>query len=399
MRILYLTPRPCWPLLSGGRLRDYHLARTLAARADLVYLGLSDPGSPFTDEAVPGLPRYVLAPKDGSYSAAKILAGIAGSTPLPLLNCDSRAAESFLRKLFTSQTFDSVQIEGVHMRRYLPLLKGLAPGIPVLCDWHDIHSEQMSRFSQSGVSMPKRWYAARTARKLAGHEDLLLAECPLHAACSQVDREKLLRRHSEAKIHIVENGVDVPFYDSPREPSAGSSSIVFVGNMSYHANTDAVTYFAQSIWPLIRRDAPELRFTIVGSNPTSEVRQLAQLPGIEVTGTVDDVRTYYRQAAAVAVPLRAGTGTRLKILEAMAAGVPVVSTAIGAEGLEAPDGNVILIADSPERFAASILSLARDPVRRDRMAAAARVWVERFDWSHIGARLYALHQSLASKPR
>jgi glycosyltransferase involved in cell wall biosynthesis len=398
MRILYLTPRPCWPLLSGGRLRDYHLARTLASRAELVYLGLSDPGSQLTDKSVPGISRYVLAPKDGSYSASKILAGIAGSTPLPLLNCDSRAAESFLRQLFASGAFDSIQIEGVHMRRYLPLLKSLAPGVPVLCDWHDIHSEQMGRFSQSGVSLPKRWYAARTARKLAWHEDLLLSECPLHAACSQVDREKLLLRHPQAKIHIVENGVDVPFYDSPREPSV-SSSIVFVGNMSYHANTDAVTYFAQSIWPLIRRDAPELSFTIVGSNPTSEVRQLAQLPGIEVTGTVDDVRAYYRQAAAVAVPLRAGTGTRLKILEAMAAGVPVVSTAIGAEGLEASDGGVILIADSPERFAASILSLARDPVRRDRMAAAARMWVERYDWSHIGARLFSLHQFLASKPR
>ncbi|HVF91170.1 MAG TPA: glycosyltransferase, partial [Blastocatellia bacterium] len=176
--------------------------------------------------------------------------------------------------------------------------------------------------------------------------------------------------------------------------------VVFVGSMDYHANVDAAVCFAREAWPALRERNPELVFTIVGRNPAPEVRALARIPGVEVTGTVGDVRPYYRDALAEVVPLRIGGGSRLKILEAMAAGVPVVSTRLGAEGLAVIDDRNILLADSAEGQRRAILSLFEDRALWQRLAHEGRVLVRsRYDWSAIGASLLETHARLASRAR
>jgi glycosyltransferase involved in cell wall biosynthesis len=214
--------------------------------------------------------------------------------------------------------------------------------------------------------------------------------------------DKLLRRAPEARIAVVENGVDVAFH-SDREiedawrrasgkPGDTHRDLLFVGSMDYHANIDAAVRFARETWRPLRERLPDLRFVIVGRNPAPEVQALASIPGVVVTGTVDDVRPYYRGAVAEVVPLRVGSGTRLKILEAMAAGVPVVSTSLGAEGLDVTDGRDILLAETPEAMLEAVQSLANSAERRREIAAAGRELARtRYDWPILGAKLFEIH--------
>jgi polysaccharide biosynthesis protein PslH len=177
--------------------------------------------------------------------------------------------------------------------------------------------------------------------------------------------------------------------------------LVFLGRMDYHANIDAALYFAKKIWPLIRERRPDLRFVIVGAHPAKEILALRDVAGVSVTGTVDDVRPYYRSALAAVVPLRVGGGTRLKVLEAMAAGTPVISTTLGAEGLAVTNGKDILLADSPEAIADAVTSLeANNPAWQDLVTNARNLVRAHYDWPVIGdvlLRLYAEQVAIGAR--
>jgi glycosyltransferase involved in cell wall biosynthesis len=182
-------------------------------------------------------------------------------------------------------------------------------------------------------------------------------------------------------------------------PDVPGNTLLFVGSMDYHANADAVTFFAQNAWPAISKKFPSLKFVIVGRSPGREVRMLAS-DKIQVTGTVDDVRPFYANALAVIVPLRVGGGTRLKILEAMAAGVPVISTTIGAEGILAQHGREIFLADSTEQTIDALELLVRDPALWRSMAEAGRLLATKhYDWASIGDRLYNVYSELIASRR
>src|SRR6185295_3760893 len=162
----------------------------------------------------------------------------------------------------------------------------------------------------------------------------------------------------------IPNGVDVQYFGAQElDCSSPRTSLVFAGSMDYSANVDAVVWFVNHIWPALRQEHPALSFAIVGRDPTTEVRALAG-DRVTVTGTVPDVRPYYASALAAVVPLRIGSGTRLKILEAMAAGIPVISTRLGAEGLDLEDGTHLLLADSADDMIAAV----------GRLAASSELW-------------------------
>ena len=164
-----------------------------------------------------------------------------------------------------------------------------------------------------------------------------------------------------------------------------------MGRMDYHANIDAAVYFVKTTWPLIHARRPELRLVIVGAQPPEQVRALAS-DSVVVTGTVEDVRPYYHSALISVVPLRVGGGTRLKVLEAMAAGTPVVSTTLGAEGLAVTHGKDILIADTPEAMAEAVVTMQPDSSQRQELVGNARRLVQTlYDWNVVGEILLRLH--------
>jgi glycosyltransferase involved in cell wall biosynthesis len=361
--------------------------------------------------------------RNRSYTLAKIVRGAFGRTPLPLLNYTTTAMKHSLARVLSEGEFDVVQIESIHLLAYLPTIR-LAKSRPlVILDWHNIESDLLQQYSERTGGTLRRVYARRTSRQLSRFERLAMKEFDAHIVVSENDRARLLDYSRDVRIFVIENGVDTDYYSDKRIDAAYAdwlceqtetaasvpaqdaellnasavvrSRVVFVASMDYHANSDAAVSFAREVWPGIHQRRPDLAFTIVGRNPSPEVRQLAMLPGVEITGTVDDVRPYYREALAAVIPLRVGGGSRLKILEAMAAGVPIISTTLGAEGLDVHNDQDILIADTNKELSEAIISLTNDSERRNRLSVGGRALVSaRYDWSTLGESLLEIYQGL-----
>jgi glycosyltransferase involved in cell wall biosynthesis len=408
MKLLYFAPHQAWPLNTGARLRDYHLARQLAAQTSLTFVEMRGAGD--EHHAPPegsGFASLVTLNKDRMYTPSKIVRGLAGPVPVTVLNCWSPPAASQLADVLRSRQFDTAQVEGVHLMEYLPIIRE-GPGFPaIVVDWHNIESEMMWRYAKTTGNWAKKITAKRTAKLIEHADNRLLEACVTHTVTSNRERKKLLERCPTANIHVLPNGVDAGHF-SPKEISEAcsrsgqrnsKSTILFVGSMDYHANVDAVTMFSRTAWPAIARNHPELHFTIVGRDPAPEVRALAS-DRIHVTGTVDDVRPYYAAAVAAVVPLRSGSGTRLKILEAMAAGVPVVSTRLGAEGIETDPSVHLLLAEDGREIVEAVYRIVSSVETRVRLSQAARTLVCKvYDWSVIGKHLRELHEKIAvSRP-
>ena len=418
-------------------MRNYHLARQLARDTRISLLAFSDNDTPATqdqshvstdEQSAPtavsaGLnsaePSTVaperfyegttVVARDRSYTLGKIVRGALGQTPLPLLNYTTTAMKQSLERLLSEGEFDVVQIESIHLLAYLPIIRAARSRPLVILDWHNIESDLLLQYSGRAGGTLRRAYARRTARQLNRLERLSLKEFDAHVVVSENDRARLLDYSTDAPIFVIENGVDTDYYSDKRIESAYAAwlaqqnetgptvrnRVVFVASMDYHANSDAALNFAREVWPAVYEQRPDLMFTIVGRNPPAEVRQLAMLPGIEVTGTVDDVRPYYREALAAVIPLRVGGGSRLKILEAMAAGVPVVSKTLGAEGLDVENEQNIMIANANQELSEAIIVLADDSERRNILSLGGRALVSaRYDWSSLGDSLFKIYQSL-----
>jgi len=392
VRILFLSPRQCWPASSGARLREYHFLRALGRHADLTYLYFQDRDTPpLTRVDLPFCRGVSGVTKPDRYGPANILLGVAGRWPLPVLNYWSSEMRDAVGRASASQSYDVFHLDSIHMTRYSRFVGGSSP--KVIYNWHNIESEAMRRYAAVASNSGKRWYAAYTAGKLAALESEILRSAFAHVVCSERERAQLLRTAPAARIEVVENGVDTEYFTGAAGPA--SNKIVFVGAMDYFPNVEAITSFATRIWPQVQNKIPDMRLDVVGANPTPAVRRLGEMTGISITGTVPDVRPYYRDSLAAIVPLRTGGGTRLKILEAMAAGVPVISTPLGAEGLGVTAGQDILIADPDSRdgWVEHILELSRRPLRREQLAGAARRLVlNRYDWKILGDKLSRLYE-------
>ena len=380
---------------SGSRLRNVHLATALAQRCPVTLLQVLQPGDQSENPPeTASFDEMLVARKSKSYTPGKIFKGVLGPLPVTVVNYESEDVAQCLRAALQRNTFDVVQMETSNLFSYLHIVRS-APGSPsVLLDWHNIDSELMFRYASEAKSFAKRVVAKRTADLLVKLETRLLQVCDAHTVVSERDKAELLKRNPAAKISVVPNGVDSSKFACP-ETSSLRSNLLFVGSMDYHANVDAVMWFTREVWPALSQRFPDLEFTIAGRSPGKEIQMLAS-EKIHVTGTVDDVRPYYAQAFAVIVPLRIGSGTRLKILEAMSMGVPVISTSLGAEGIAVTDTKDILLADSEQAIEESVGCLLTDRALALRLAGAARKLVtDHYDWARVGDLLFNAHCELA----
>ena len=397
MHVLQIAPQICWPLDTGARLRNYHLARVLSDRARVSLLAFAEVDQP-TAELEKIYERVMTVPREKAYSLTKVLRGALGRTPLPLLNYTTEEMKQALARLLDENVFDVVQIESIHLLNYLPVIRAAREAPFVVCDWHNIESDLMQQYSDRERNSARKMYARKTARVMKDAERQALADFDAHVVVSEADAQRLRTIDAKASIVVIENGVEAAHFSAGK--STTRNRVLFVGSMDYHANIDGAIEFARRVWPLVRSQKPEFVFTIVGRNPTPAVRQLASISGVEVTGSVADVWPYYREAIAAVVPLNVGGGSRLKILEAMAAGVPVVSTVRGAEGLAVKRDNNILLVDRLEQFADAVIRVADDAHLRARLIAGGRKLVaERYDWATVAAPLFNHYQQLLSRAK
>ena len=390
MKILFLSPRQPLPARSGAKLREYHFLRALGNAGEVTYLYFADAGAEsLTKRDLPFCRDVVSVAKPPAYGLSKSAAGLLGRWPLPVLNYTSAPMSAAVSAAVNGADFDFIHLDSIHMIRYAVAASERKPRMKAVYNWHNIESEAMQRFAATSPSAAKRWYAAQTAQKLARLEREILGSAFAHIVCSERERAQLTVIDARARVVTVENGVDSSYFAGDGEPAA-TSRIVFVGTMDYFPNSDGAIFFAREIWPRVREKMRDAELTIVGANPGPDVLALGDLPGIRVTGMVPDVRPYYRGALAAVVPLRTGGGTRLKILEAMAAGVPVVSTPLGAEGLDLEHGENLLLAGAgdADAWVGMLTRLSESRQLRERLRNASLQLVRgRYDWDVVGAKL------------
>ncbi len=393
MKILWLNAGLLLPLDKGGKLRTWHLMRHLAQRHDITYLSFSDPGEQAQERE--GMrevaARLVTIPRQdpGKGTAAFYVdAGRYVIDTVPYAVAKYRAGEyqAALARLLNESRFDALVCD------FLPPAVNLPQRLPcpAILFTHNVEAEIWRRHAENATNPLSRLLLGQQWRRMLRFERDALSRFDLVLAVSDADRQTFARLYPGAlkrPAHVVQTGVDTAFF-APMSAAGRErpAHLVFTGSMDWLPNEDGMVYFVRDILPRIRQAEPDTTLSIIGRAPTPAVRRLAEQPGIEVTGRVDDVRPHIAAGSVYVVPLRIGGGTRLKIFEAMAMGKAVVSTTVGAEGLPVTHGADVLIADEPARFAQAVVHMIRDVEARRRIEAAARrLVVERYDWSAVAA--------------
>ena len=415
LRLLYVLPMPASPPLGGAQARLHGLMSNLALRHRVTAVALVD-----ADADLEATRRAMAA-----YCADVVLVpnpngqGRAVKRRLQLRSLVSRrsfehhyfavpALQAALDRVLRREKFDLVDLEftylgHLHLRQSPP---GMPPP-PLVLGTHEIGSDLVRQVARSRVSLGRRLYAALNWRKLQRDERELFRAADGISVCSVADQERLLEHVPGARTVVVPNAADVDHYrPRPDDPPPDGRTVVFFGLLSTFPNIDGVLHFLRDIWPRVVAQRPGTRCRILGARPPESIRRLAG-PGVEIAGFVEDLRPHLASAAALVVPLRVGGGTRLKIVEGMAMGKAIVSTSLGAEGIEAAPERDILIADDPERFAASVVRLLDHPDLAARLGRSARqLAVERYSWRAAASRLeqffgeiVAASAAVAERPR
>ena len=394
--LLLLTPQFPYPPHQGTTLRNYNLIAGLARHHEVHLLSFGDPaasrGTPLDD-----LCRTVQVLPPPERSTLQRVQGLAFSRlPDMAQRLPSAAFQDALDGTLAREDPDVVEVEGIELAQYLFQVanrRGSARRPLLVFDDHNAEYVLQQRAFETDIRQPRRWIGAAYSfvqwQRLKGYERRACHAADRVVAVSDTDAAAIRRLDAGLDPVVVPNGVDIHFYaaDVPAlEDGAGPGplDLVFTAKMDFRPNVDAVLWFAQAALPLIRKQSPGTRFWVVGKDPHPRLAPLAADPGIVVTGWVEDVRPYIAGAALYVIPLRIGGGTRLKVLEAMAMGKPIVSTALGCEGFEVEPGQELAIADTPDEFATTVLALLQDPDRRERMGRDARQYARsRYDWRMI----------------
>ena len=299
-----------------------------------------------------------------------------------------------IRKLTSAKDFDIVQIEHAHMALYL---EALAPdqSPKSLLMFHNFTSQQYKRVSHVEKRWSKKIRSKFNSIAMGYWEPRYAERFDYSTTVSEEDRQLLLNENSRLQVEVIPNGVDVQKYQ-PLSSESISPSLLFLGNMGYPPNIDAALYFCKEIFHLIRQEDKKAELWIVGRDPSPEILELDN-DNVHITGRVDDVIPYYKKTSVCVVPLRAGGGTRLKILEAMALGRPVISTRIGCEGLDVIDNENIIIADTPAQFAQKTTQVLHDHELYEHLSKNGRKLVEtRYSWDPITDKLMALYEKMTT---
>jgi polysaccharide biosynthesis protein PslH len=388
MRVLIIDEEVPYPLNSGKRLRTFHLLAPLAARHEITFVCRRHEGSDSQSLDSFGIRTVVvnhpIRKKTGPIFYAALFHNLFSKYPYTVSSHRSPLLTDAIETLHREKPFDLVHCEWTPYAVNL----GRLWQIPSVVDAHNVESMIWKRNYEIEEHPLRKAFFRLQWQKMLRYERLTLPRFSRAIAVSAPDRAVMSGWVEPGRIDIVDNGVDTEYF-KPSGVRPTPHSMVFTGSLDWRPNVDAMLYFLESIWPIIRGSYPEATIAIVGRNPMDALREKSVgLPGVDLVGTVDDVRPYMARAEVVVVPLRVGGGSRLKILEAMAMEKAVVSSGVGAEGLEVADGENILMADSPTAFATAVGRLFEERELRQRLEAAGRKLAQRrYEWSSLSRKL------------
>ncbi len=406
MRVLKITDSFPYPPDTGGKIRVWHLLKEVAQHHEVTLLSLLDSADElrFLPEMQQQCDIHVeTVIKQRNRSKVKVLRNLSkailkGQPPQNGVNFYDEMARK-VQDVTSDQFFDIIDIETSAMASYVEFVKNSCTQELKSCarsmrfiSLQDVGASQYKRILKLQSDLFSRFWIWVNWIFLRFWEPMYMArrfdKC---IVVSSLDKNLLYKANSLLDLAVVPNGVDVTQYKTLSDPFE-SNVILFVGLMDYEPNVDAVLFFYHEILPLIKSKIPDVHFLVVGKHPVADVRALASDPIVEVTGYVESVLPYYQRACLSVVPLRAGGGTRLKVLESLALGRPVVSTSIGCEGLRVKHNENIRVADTPADFSDEVVGLLRNPALRRHLAHRGRELVEaEYDWRAIAARLLSLY--------
>jgi sugar transferase (PEP-CTERM/EpsH1 system associated) len=398
MRFLMITNTLPYPPIAGHPIRNINLLRRIAKdhQVWLLVMVTKDEAQAELGPLADFCEEVVLIPTDDPGALARpmqALQFLLEGTPPELRLYETKEMIAALRNLMQRVDFDVIQFEDSYMAHYQEYLPANWQGKKILT-FIDIAYRQYDRIYRIEKKMLRKLRLWVYSRMMYNWEPQYAGYFDLNVTMSEIDCDLLLSRNNNLNITAVPNGVDTHENQPLPMPIDGSKKLIYVGNMSYRPNVDAVIFFCEEILPLIRAEIPEAELWIVGKSPLPEVEALAN-DFVHITGRVKDVRPYYEESSVCVIPLRAGGGTRLKILESMALGRPIVSTSIGSEGIAVIDGENILIGDDPQTFARQTVLLLQDEEKSQAIRNQARQFVvDHYDWDAITARLLDAFEGL-----
>lgn len=396
MKILFLSPTVPYPLTDGGRIRVYNLLKQIAQDNDVTLLALET--QPTDSESIShiqqlGINTHLVKnlhtlPR---ISLSTLLAAFLKKQPITVARYNVPAYRERIHELLELADFDLVHYEMFHIAQFhtetdLPCVLSLQNVDSAI--WHRLTDETTNLFYKFAYWTQRNAFQ-RYERRLSPKFDAV-------TCTSEIDASVFEQFCPEDLVEVIPNGVDVTHF-TPDYESADSAHLIYIGSMDWYPNEDAVSFFVEEVFPIIRNSVPDVKFTIVGGNPSERVQGIADIDGVTVTGRVPEIKPYFSAATVFVVPLRIGSGTRLKILEALAMGKAVVSTTVGAEGLALQNGEEIMIADDPTNFAHAVIQLLTDPALRKKIGENGRKRVEQdYDWRNIGNQLLTVYESVNS---
>jgi glycosyltransferase involved in cell wall biosynthesis len=294
-----------------------------------------------------------------------------------------------INNLLNSMEYDLIHADTIGMYPYSLPLKNRN----IILNHHNIESNMMSRRHENEKNIFKREYFRKEAVKLRKYERYACSNCAKNFVVSDLDALRLKNIVGDIDITVVPNGVDTEYFKTKEPLGKKDGGLIFAGPMDWYPNREAIFYFLSEIWPKLREDDPERKITIVGKNPPKELIIATRNSRISAPGFVDDIRPYIDSASIYICPIKNGGGTRLKILDALAMGKPLVATKLAVEGLHLTEEEHYLLAETGSEFVSQVKRLEEDEELRKRLALAGRQLVEkRYSWEIIGKAVNIAYQ-------
>jgi sugar transferase (PEP-CTERM/EpsH1 system associated) len=396
LNILFVSATVPYPAIDGGRIRVLSLIQNISKFNKITFL--TSNSSDKDEQGIKYLRDMGIDVLDIKWNYNNTLSimpsvfkQVLKGKPLTIAKYYSSATAKKINELLDTNSYDILHLEMLHAGQYITEISD-RHNTKIILDQQNIDSLIWQRLVKTEKNLFRKLMLDWQYKSFLNIENKMSSMFDVCVCVSEEDAERLKSINPNIKTDVVPNGVDIDYFFPSKTPE-NERQIVFVGSMDWSPNEDAVLYFCDQIFPLIKAKIPDIKFYIVGSNPTDRVLKLKEIEGVVVTGLVDDVRSYISESAVFVVPLRIGGGTRLKILQALAMKKAVVSTSIGCEGLGLTHKEHLFISDDPDEFAESVILLTKDKILRHNLGKNGRNLVQnQYDWKTISLKLDAVYR-------
>ncbi len=404
-KILVITPQIPFPPEQGTSLRNYYILRGLSINNEVTLISFDENDGKQEIPAelnfckdiriIPVVDRTLLdRVADLIFSRQPDLTRRLRSELLELQITDVLSSNDQSNR----EPIDIVQIEGLELGHSLSIAKAALPAVKIVFDNHNAESELQRKAYFADRSNPVRWHAALysliQSRRLRTYELGICRLADWVTFVSEQDRSLVQGSNPKSNSTVIPNFLDTKEYAFSEEDDSYPYDLLFIGKMDYRPNVDAVLWFANEIWPELRKARPNISWAIVGKNPHPRLKSISETEGIHLTGRVKSIQPYLKGAKVVVLPFRVGSGTRLKFIEALAAGKAVVSTRVGVEGFDVVDKHDLLIADQPSKFVDSVITLLENADLRSRLGQNGREKAVKYDWRVVVPLFDQVYESL-----